>query len=323
MSTPESFEALRRANPRAATGFAESVDAAAEEVRARLATTCAPDRPSARRLVRTAAAGAAVAAAVALALPLAPRGGGPGVGSASAAIRHAATLTAASAEQSGTALVRMTHDGDLWAGRTIRWNGDDLAVRDLGDRPSSGGRLLVVGGMMYGPDPENGGWLLLGSPDSIDPGSGTMPTDYLAAVREDVGGRTLQRIGEGMTRPTTRTLDDGSIVYSGTVPSRLIARKTGFKEGRPIRVLPFGYVAHDEAADPSGPLDTAITVGPDGVVRRIAVGWGTWRYTVDYSALGATAALVAPAGAHSIGCAPASSAPCVARRRATGTVPPG
>jgi hypothetical protein len=43
----------------------------------------------------------------------------------------------------------MTHDGDFWAGRTIRWNGDDLAVRDLGDRPSSGGRLLVVGGMMY------------------------------------------------------------------------------------------------------------------------------------------------------------------------------
>ena len=44
----------------------------------------------------------------------------------------------------------------------------------------------------------------------------------------------------------------------------LIARESGFKEGGPIRVFPFGYVAHDEAADPAAPLDTAITVGGMG-----------------------------------------------------------
>jgi hypothetical protein len=301
MSTSESFEALRRANPRAAAGFAESVDSAAAAVRAGIVTTPTPARRSARRrLVPAAAAGLAVAAVAVFAVTAAPRGGAPVVESASAAIRHAATLTAASAEGSGTALVRMTHDGDFWAGRTIRWNGDDLSVHDLGSRPSSGGRLLVVGGMMYGPDPEHGGWLALGSPDSIDPGSGTMPADYLVAVREDVGGETLQRISDGMRELTRRALDDGSTVYSGTVAAGLIARETGFKEGHSIRVFPFGYVAHDEAADPEAQLETAVTVRPDGIIRQIGVSWGTWTYTVAYSGLGATAAPVAPAHARSL-----------------------
>lgn len=60
-------------------------------------------------------------------------------------------------------------------------------------------------------------------------------------------------------------------------------------------------MAHDEAADPAAPLDAAVTVGPDGIVREIVVAWGTstsaWTYTVSYSRLGATSALVAPANA--------------------------
>jgi hypothetical protein len=300
MNTSGSFQALRRANPRAADDFDASVERAARAIRARLVTTSTPERPRARRRLVPVAAGLAVAAVAVFALTLAPRGGGPGVESASAAIRHAATLTAASAEQSGTALVRMTHDGDVWAGRTISWHGDDLSVRDLGDRPSSGGMWLVVGGMMYGPDPKHGGWLALGSPDSIDPGSGTMPADYLAAVREDVGGETLQRISDGMRGLTTHALDDGSTVYSGTVAAGLIARETGFKEGQSIRVFPFGYVAHDAAANPKAQLETAVTVRPDGIIRQIGVSWGTWTYTVAYSGLGATAAPVAPAHARSL-----------------------
>jgi hypothetical protein len=66
-------------------------------------------------------------------------------------------------------------------------------------------------------------------------------------------------------------------------------------------VLPFGYVAHDEAADPAAPLDAAVTVGSDGIVREINVTWGAspsvWTYTVAYSNLGATLAPVAPANA--------------------------
>ena len=65
-------------------------------------------------------------------------------------------------------------------------------------------------------------------------------------------------------------------------------------------MLPFGYVAHDEAENPKALLDTAVTVGPEGVVREVAVTWGTWRYVVSYDNLGATPAPVAPADARSL-----------------------
>jgi hypothetical protein len=263
-------------------------------------------RPAARRrLIGTSVAGAALAAAagVAVSWTLGSSGGGPGVANAAAAMRKAGTLSAASAERSGTAIVRITHNGELWAGSTLRWNGGDVAVSsDAPRRPGhAGSELLVVGGTLYGFEPRDGGWVVLGSPENIDPGSGTTPAEYLAAVREDVGGVTLRRITDGMGGLTTRQLDDGSTVYSGAVAAGEIIRETGFKEGEPIRLLPFGYVAHDEAADAASPLDVAVTVSDGGIIREAAVTWGTsasaWTYTVTYSGLGATAPLVAPANA--------------------------
>lgn len=151
---------------------------------------------------------------------------------------------------------------------------------------------------MYGVDPEDGGWVVNGPTESIDPGSGTTPDEVLAAIREDVGGPTLRRILAGMSASSANRRDDGTLVYRGTVPAGLIARESGFKEGEGIRVLPFGYVAHHEAADPAAPLDTAVTIGADGIVREIAVTWGGgWAYTVTYRRLGTTAAVVAPANA--------------------------
>ena len=153
---------------------------------------------------------------------------------------------------------------------------------------------------LYGQDPD-GSWLALGNPENIDPGSGTTPDEYLTAVGEDTGGATLRRITGGMTGLTTSRLDDGSTVYHGTVAAGLIAREAAFKEGQPIRVLPFGYVAHDEAADSAAALDTAVTLDGDGIVREITVAWGTsasaWTYTVTYTSLGATPPLVAPENA--------------------------
>ena len=309
----DSFQALRRANPRAKAGFARSLEAAADTLHAQIVTTPADvamdagapgprggrPRPR-RRLVRVSAAGVSLVAAVAVAAFLTV--GSPSVGNAAVAVRKAATVTAASAERSGTAVVRITHNGRVWAGTTIRWHNRDLAVaRDAPRRPGKVGSFLVVGGALYGIDPIDGGWVKLGSPASIDPDSGTTPSEYLAAVREDVGGVTLRRIIDGMTGLTARRLGDGSTVCSGTVAAGLIARESGFKEGHPIRVLPFGYVAHDEAVDPAAPLRAAVTVDADGIVREIAVTWGTsasaWTYTVTYSRLGATPAPVAPANA--------------------------
>jgi hypothetical protein len=231
-------------------------------------------------------------------------GGGPGVESATAAVRKAAKITAASAERSGAATVRITYGGEVWVASTVRWNGEDLAVsREAPATPirKAGTHLLVVDGVMYGIDAEDGGWAVLGSPDSVDADSGTTPGEYLAAVHEDVGGPTLRRITDGMTGLTKRTLADGSTVYSGSVAARLIARESGFKDGEALRVLPFGYVAHGVASDPSSLLDASVTVGDDGVVREIAVGWGTgasaWRYAVTYAGLGTTPAIKAPANA--------------------------
>jgi hypothetical protein len=288
MSMPESFEALRRANPRTRDDFADSVEAAAGAVHNEIAAAddTAPRRSRPRRrLVGLSAAGAALAAAVAVVAFVTV--GSSGVQNASAAFEKAAAVTAASAERSGTAEVRMTHNGEAWAGSTIRWHDGDIAIsRD-------GLEMVVVDRFMY--VIEEGRWVNIGSPESIDRGSGTTPDEYLAAVREDVGGPALRRITNGMTGLTTRTLGDGSTVYSGAVQAGLIAREAGFKEGQVIRVLPFGYVAHDQAADPANRLQTAVTVGADGIVREIAVTWGAWTYTVTYSQLGETAAPKAPA----------------------------
>jgi hypothetical protein len=288
MDRSESFRALRRSNPRRADSFADAVDSAAVAVRSRLATATIRPRPR-RMLVPVSAAGAAVATAAAVVAFLAV--GGDRTESAAAAVRKAAAVTAASARLSGTAEVRITHGGRPWAGKSIRWHGEDLSVSEAGRERS----MLLVDGVLYAP--EDGAWVLLGDPRSIDPDSGTTPAEYLAAVREDVGGATLRRITRGMTGLETTRLNDGSVVYSGTVAAGLVAREPGFKEGHAIRVLPFGYVAHDEAADPNARLDAAVTVGADGIVRGIAVTWGRWRYAVSYGDLGAAPALAAPAHA--------------------------
>jgi hypothetical protein len=258
-------------------------------------------RTAALRAALVAAAAVAVGALVTLASP----GGGPTtVENAVAAVKRAAQVTAATADRSGTAAVRITHNGELWAGKTIRWHGQDLSVSGSdprrGRRP--GAEFLLVDGTMYGI--EDGEWVAMGSPESIDPDSGTTPGELLAAVREDVGGATLRRLTDGMTGLTAERLGGGSTVYRGRVAAGLIARESGFKEGQAIRVFPFGYVAHDQAADPAAALDAAVSVGADGIIREVAVTWGTnasaWRYTVAYSRLGQTAAPVAPANARDL-----------------------
>ena len=179
----ESFNALRRANPRTAPGFEESVEAAGATVRARLATVGpVTPRTSARRhrgRAPLAAAAVAIAVAVALAVVVVDRwpDGRPGLDDAVAAVKRAATLSAASAERAGTATVRVVHDGALWSGSTIRWNGDDLSVtaNTPGRDGKVGSSMLVLDGTVYASDPRLG-WIAQGSPSAIDPDSGTTPS---------------------------------------------------------------------------------------------------------------------------------------------------
>jgi hypothetical protein len=97
---------------------------------------------------------------------------------------------------------------------------------------------------------------------------------------------------------TTSQTEDGSTVYGGQVPAGALARETGVKEGETIRVLPYGYVAHDEAADPDSLVDVSIEVGAGGTIGEILVTWGgasTWSYKLSFSDLGSTAPLEKPA----------------------------
>jgi hypothetical protein len=185
------------------------------------------------------------------------------------------------------------------AGKTVSWFGEDLSIAESSPR-WPGGELRVVDGMMYGHD-EEGRWIELGSPDSIDPDSGTTPDELLAATRADVSGDTLRAISDGMTGLTTEQLDDGSIVYRGEVAAGLIAPEAGFKEGEHIRVFPWGYVAHDEAADPDALLELTVTVSADGLISQLAVEWGNggsvWTYAVTYRDLGTTGPILAPENA--------------------------
>jgi hypothetical protein len=319
MNGNDGLEALRRANPRATAGYVAAVDAARRARTGLLVDAGSAPEPV---LPRTAprlrwlgfsAAGlgitaAAAVAAVAFGTAGPGTGGPPGARAAQnpvVALRKAAVLTSAASNQSGNAAVRVTKDGQPWAGKTVQWNGDDVAiVQDAPPRPGIPGReFRVVDGILYGMKPGGDGWLRLGSPENIDPDSGTTPLEILAAVREDTAGATFDRITGGMTDVQTQTGPDGSVTYSGTVAAGLVATEEGDKDGEHLRVLPYGYVAHDDAANPSARLDVSLTVGSDGLIHNITATWGggsAWKYTVTFTDLGTAPPIEAPANAQSL-----------------------
>jgi hypothetical protein len=307
----DSLEALRGANPRRDSGFMEAVYAAART--ARPSSQVEPARPvslhqsSRRRALRPVArAGVAALGVASITAAVVVLGSEFGTSTTPTAVAmdHAVAVSADAADDSGTVSVRITQDGNLWAAKTVRWNGPDLSISETASTRPGGRELRVVGGMMYGVDPErSGGWLELGPPENIDPGSGTTPSEYLAAVREDVGGSTLRRLSEAMTDLSTIQSEDGSTVYTGRVAASVLARETGFKEGRPIRVLPYGYVARDAAADPSSSITISIVIGADNAIKEIAADWGgasTWTYQLTFSDLGSTPAPTVPADVRSL-----------------------
>jgi hypothetical protein len=285
MNQTQSLEALQRANPRHRPDFVEwaaELRPVADPTGSRRRRWPVIGIPAAATLI------AAVVTLVAVGSPVGPLAVPP-----AEAMQQAVNASAQAAEDSGTVEVEITQDGELWAAKTVRWNGSDLFV--------SGGRkgdLLVVDGVMYGPDPEVvGGWIELGPPESVDPDSGTTPDEFLMMVEEDTSGATFQRITAEMTDLATSQTEDGSTVYLGQVPAGALARETGMKEGEMLRVLPYGYVAHDAAADPASLIDVSITVGADGTIGEILATWGggsPWSYRLSFSDLGTTAPLERP-----------------------------
>ena len=292
MNPTDSLDALRRANPRRDPGFAETASELTRTAERPWGTTRS-HRPF-RSWPAIGIPAAAIVIAVVVTLVVVGSPVGPLTVPPAAAMQQAVVVSADAAQESGTVEIEITQDGDLWAARTVRWNGSDMALTN--DDPSRAGRgdLVVVDGTMYAPDPEvAGGWLELGSPASIDPDSGTTPDEYLTTVREDAGGTTFGRITDEMVDLTTNQSDDGSTVYHGMVPAGALARETGHKDGELLRVLPYGYVAHDDASDPATLIDISITVVADGTIGEIHATWGgdaSWSYRLTFSDLGSTPA---------------------------------
>jgi hypothetical protein len=305
MNGTDSLDALRRANPRHKPGFARmALDLTGAAGNPRPPTVdLARGRPlrlprgRLRPVIGVPAAVALIALVVATVLVLGSPNGSERV-SPAAAIEHAVSVSAGAAEQSGTVSIEVTQDGNLWGARTVRWNGSDVSITN--EDPGRVGRadLIVVDGTLYGPNPDRqDGWLDLGSPASIDPDSGTTPDEYLSTVRADAGGDTFRRITEAMTDLTTSPGVNGSVVYRGTVPAGVLASETGTKGGMSIRVLPYGYVAHDDASNPAALVEMHITVGPDDAIREIHANWGgasSWSYRLSFSGLGSTPAPTVP-----------------------------
>jgi hypothetical protein len=100
-----------------------------------------------------------------------------------------------------------------------------------------------------------------------------------------------------MTNPTSTHGDDGSTTYQGNLPAGVLARETGAKINPEVRVLQYGYVAHDEASDPSSQVAIAITVGSDSRIQEISANWGgvsNWTLRMTYFDLGSAPALSKP-----------------------------
>jgi hypothetical protein len=88
-----------------------------------------------------------------------------------------------------------------------------------------------------------------------------------------------------------------------TVPAGVLAQEVGTKEGAPIRVLPYGYVAHDDASNPGAPVDMRITVRADETIDEIHATWddvSSWSYRLPFSDLGSTPAPTAPDNVRSL-----------------------
>jgi len=246
-----------------------------------------------RRGFALASAVVAAVALVALITTLWPATGG-GVQNAYAAVERAGTATAAAARRSGTVIVLITHDGRTWASESVRWNGGSASVSGTG--VGSPGDLLFVDGVLF--TRTDGGWTIVNK-DGL---SSYMVQRYVGPALKGMSSSTFRRIVGGIHDLRIQHGQDGTTIYSGREAAAVITSDP--HTGERIRVLPFGFVAHGAAANPASILDISLTVGSDGIIQRIVATWGTgasaWGFTVEYAHLGATPAITAPNGLHTL-----------------------
>ena len=291
MPVNESLSALRRVNPRSRPGFDESIEKY-DGLRTQIASAAYPAPRSStarqlvqkRRLIGFSAAGALLSTAAVLAAVVILGGGS--TQSAYAAANAAVAATSSGALDSGTLVVKLTHDGAAFQSDTTRWSDGNVSLSMTGS-PDYNEKLLLVGSDAYVLRAEDGRWTHY----ATDEGS---PGLKIATMRDlalaDIAGTTLGDVLAVTTGLKKSERADGSTIYRGTV-----------KAGTPADAMAHGSSAMRLITKlQKVGIDTNIEliVGSNGLVDQASASYqndgGTWTWSTDYSQLGSTPAIEAP-----------------------------
>jgi hypothetical protein len=248
---------------------------------------------------------AVIAATAAIVLGLIVSAASPS--SASAAARRALAATAAA--PSGTLTTTVLHAGLTQTVEGARWNGNDIAYSPE-DGPIP--QLLLIGGGMY-VQTSDGSWWHYANASDVGP----KPLGGLAQLAQDtIASTTPQKILALATGVQKTDQSDGSIVYTGTIPSSSLnpATVTG---NDAITSMILGAQKRTDMMSGAGPnkgnipgagqndLQLQMSVGADGLVKQVSVTFqqpgtsspadGTYTWSVTYSQLGNTPPITPPA----------------------------
>lgn len=289
MRDHESFAALREQRP-------EGTVTTDDVLMARITSTApgASATTRSRGSVPYLSAGLALAvAAAAFAFGPALFGGKPGapdVQVAYAAVRTAVARTVAAGSgtiETVTQAKWRDGRGSIDIGTVVAWNGDDISL-DVRTDDEPDGKLVsaLVGGVYY--EATDDGFVRI--EDASAPNTGR---SWVDAARNDVSGDRLESVLAVLDGLTSKTLKDGSVVYSGRATAGKIAGNFRDSDGLPYISRPFMKLG-----DPDTEVRVSVMVGADGVVRSWTCSYtwdnADWEYTATYRDLGSTAKITAP-----------------------------
>jgi hypothetical protein len=253
-----------------------------------------------RRLIGLSAAAIAALAAAAVVV-------GSTLTAASAPSAYAAAkkaLAATRAAPSGTMTASVSGGGSSYSLDTVRWNGDAVGLT-RGQRshlvPRYGALLLIGGGAYV--QRANGSWLHYASVSAL----GKLgPAAQLA--QDDVRGTTANHMLSLATGVTRRSRQDGTAVYTGTIPNSNADPGVAPTDDTILRIVSNLRSGHEPGAPGGyhGSLRLRMIVGGDGFLQQVSLtfeqqetgtpdGNGPTTWSVSYSHLGATPPITAPA----------------------------
>jgi hypothetical protein len=239
-------------------------------------------------------------------------------------------VNATSASASGTVRIIITgEDGQVdrpqWTG-TLTWHGENVALAMPAEKatdvqlPRVGDQeLRYVDGRFYyttgsdasaypqelgsSPDaPDGADQRVWNHSDAVDQrvggatAGGDSALDWLIAARDSLDRGDLLKIMDGVVDLESTESADGATVYSGRTTAGTIMRVNVGVIGLPQTDRPLVKVD-----DPGVPVTVSLTVRGDGLIAGVHLEYSVagfdWTYSSEYSRVGSTPAIAAPARA--------------------------